>query len=300
MNHKRSRLLHRYMPQLLILPAILMVLLICIYPISHVIQLSFQNYNLLKPNKNGYAGLANYLQIIQKDKLFLHTLKISVKWSVTVVLFQFLLGLMTAMVLNQKWRFGKVYRVILFSPWAVAGVMTAIMWSIMFNSNAGVVNDLLLKLGILSEGMAWMSQSSTAFAVACVAAVWRGIPFFAITILAALSGISETLYESAAVDGASGIKSFIYITLPQIKNTIVTTTMLRFIWTFNDVDLIYSMTDGGPNNATLTLPVYIMRMSINNLNYGYGSALAVCLLVLLILFTFIYMRLCGYGSELEK
>lgn len=298
MKH-RNGFIHRYTPQLLLLPAVVLVLLICIYPISNVIQLSFQNYNLLKPTKNGFAGLANYAQILGKDKLFLHTLRISIKWSVTVVLCQFILGLLTAMVLNAKIRFGKVFRVILFSPWAVAGVMTAIMWSIMFNSNAGVVNDLLLKLGILDEGIAWMSRGNTAFAAACVAAIWRGIPFFAITILAALSGIPYELYESASVDGANGMKSFFYITIPQIKSTIITTTMLRFIWTFNDVDLIYSMTDGGPNNATLTLPVYIMRTSINNLNYGYGAALAVCLLLLLVVFTTVYMRLSSYNGPID-
>lgn len=294
-----NRLIHRYAPQLLLLPAVLMVLLVCIYSIGYVVKLSFENYNLLKPAKNGFAGLANYARILQSDALFWQTLKVSVRWAVAVVLSQFALGLVTALVLNAPIRFRKGFRLMLFSPWAVAGVMTAIMWSIMFNSNAGVINDLLIKLGALDEGLAWMSSGGTAFFAACVAAVWRGIPFFAITILAALSGIAPELYESAAVDGAGGWKSFFHITLPQIKYTVVTTTLLRFIWTFNDVDLLYSMTDGGPNNATLTLPVYIMRTSINNLNYGYGAALAVCLLAMLVIFTAVYMGASGYGSKKE-
>lgn len=294
---RRNTLIHKYTPQLLLIPAIVAVVLVCLYPIGYVIALSFENYNLLKPAKNGWNGFANYTQIFLNDQIFRRTLLVSIQWALSVVFCQFIVGLLTALVLNAKLRFSKFFRIVLFSPWAVAGVMTAIMWSIMFNSNAGVINDILIRVHIIDEGLAWMSHGTTAFIAACIAAIWRGIPFFAITILAALSGIPKELYESASVDGAGDFRSFRYITLPQIKATIITTTMLRFIWTFNDVDLIYSMTDGGPNNATLTLPVYIMRTSINNLNYGYGAALAVCLLIILVFFTLLYMRLFRYNSS---
>lgn len=293
MNSRKS-LIHKYTPQLLLLPAVLLVIIVCIYPIGNVIKLSFENYNLLKANKNGYTGIGNYVRILTSDKVFIRTLLTSIRWATTVVCVQFLFGIITAIILNAKIRYQQVFRLILFSPWAIAGVMTAIMWSIMFNSNVGVVNDLLIRLGILKEGIAWLSNGVTAFFVACIAAVWRGIPFFTITILAALSGISPDLYEAAAVDGSNSFKSFFYITIPQIKGTIIATTMLRFIWTFNDVDMIYSLTEGGPNNATLTLPVYILRTFVNNLNYGYGSALAVCLLAVLIILVTVYMRVSNF------
>jgi len=124
-----------------------------------------------------------------------------------------------------------------------------------------------------------------------VASVWRGIPYFTISLLAALSSIPEEIFESGRVDGAGPVRLFFSITLPYLREVIVLTTLLRTIWTFNDVDIVYSLTSGGPANATLTLPVYVTRNAVEYMDYGYGSTLAIGVFVVLLVFAGIYMQL---------
>ena len=286
-------------PYLLILPAVVLILSFKAYPILNVFRLSFIKYNLLKQDEIGYAGLENFKNVLFHDELFWLTLRTTFPWTALTVFIQFFLGLLLALMLNRDFRGRGIYRVIVFSPWAVAGVLTSLIWSILFNGNMGVINDLLIKTGMVQENIAWLSGKNSAFWATAIAAIWRGIPFFAISLLASLQSIPGEVYESAYIDGAGPLQSFYHVTLPLIKLTIVLTTTLRFIWTFNYVDIIYSMTQGGPNNATLTLPIYIVRKSVEFMDFGYGSALAVCLFIILNIFTIAYMKISRFDREVE-
>ena len=202
-----------------------------------------------------------------------------------------------ALILNQEFKGRGLVRTLTFIPWALSGVLTAVIWSLIYNQHMGVLNDILIRLGFIEKGIAWTGNRSVVFGAVVLAELWRGIPFFAITLLAAMQNISGDLYEAAKVDGCSAADRFRYITLPLLKETIVLTTLLRAVWEFNSVDLIYSLTGGGPAGMTTTLSMYIADQAIRTSNYGYGSAISVISFVILTLFAVIYMKCTNFGKE---
>ncbi|SMQ72978.1 carbohydrate ABC transporter membrane protein 1, CUT1 family [Bacillus sp. OV166] len=289
--------LEKWIPYLFILPSTLMIVIFLFYPIGTVFYYSLQNYDISAPFYNGFAGIDNFKKIFTEDKLFLPSLLTSFKWVVSQVGLQLIFGLIAALLLNQKFKFRGMVRAAAFIPWAISGVLASVMWSLMFNEHMGVINDLFIRLGIISESKAWLADSTTAFISVVIAELWRGIPFFAITLLASLQSIPEELYEAAKVDGASRVKSFLYVTLPSLKNTIVLTTLLRVIWEFNNVDLLFNLTGGGPAHSTTTLTMYIAEQAVHGSNFGYGSALTVVAFGILLLFAIIYLRITRYDRE---
>ncbi|WP_088011825.1 carbohydrate ABC transporter permease [Gottfriedia acidiceleris] len=289
--------LQKWIPYLFILPSTLMIVIFLFYPIGTVFYYSLQNYDLSAPFYNGFAGLDNFKKIFTGDKLFLPSLLTSFKWVVSQVGLQLIFGLFAALLLNQKFKFRGMVRAAAFIPWAISGVLASVMWSLMFNEHMGVINDLFIRLGFISENKAWLADSSTAFTSVVIAELWRGIPFFAITLLASLQSIPEELYEAAKMDGAGRVKSFLYVTLPSLKNTIVLTTLLRVIWEFNNVDLLFNLTGGGPAHSTTTLTMYIAEQAVHGSNFGYGSALTVVAFCILLLFAIIYLLITRYDRE---
>jgi multiple sugar transport system permease protein len=289
--------LEKWIPYLFILPSTLMLVIFLFYPIGTVFYYSLQHYDISAPFYNGFAGLENFKKIFTEDKLFLPSLLISLKWVVSQVGLQLIFGLIAALLLNQKFKFRGMVRAAAFIPWAISGVLASVMWSLMFNEHMGVINDLFIRLGIISESKAWLADSTTSFIAVVIAELWRGIPFFAITLLASLQSIPEELYEAAKVDGAGRMKSFLYVTLPSLKNTIVLTTLLRVIWEFNNVDLLFNLTGGGPAHSTTTLTMYIAEQAVHGSNFGYGSALTVVAFGILLIFAIIYLRITRYERE---
>ena len=285
-----------FAPYILILPACLLMGLIMIYPLGKVFYLSFQHYNPTKPFTNGFAGLDNFITIFTK-KEFYNALGVSAKFVACEVVLQLIFGMIVALILNQKFKGRGFFRALTFIPWALSGVLTAVLWSIMFNQHFGVLGDLLAKLGIIKEPIAWLANTKFVLGSVIVAELWRGIPFFAISLLAAMQGLPDDIYEAARVDGSTKFQTFSFITLPMLKNTIVLTTLLRTIWEFNSVDLIYSLTGGGPVGKTTTLSMLIANQAIKTSNYGYGSALSVVSFAILAVIAVIYMKLSGFGKE---
>lgn len=300
MNHmKKSRLYYKRaaIPYLLLTPVLLFVICFMLWPMINVFIMSIQNYKILDPGNRKFIGLANYVQILTKDELFLKAIRNSIIWVSFSVVFQTVLGFWLAYLLNQKFKGRGIVRALALSPWAVAGVMVGIIWSLILGETYGVLNDLLMKLGLIQRNISWFSSGNMAMAAVIIANIWRGIPFFTISYLSALSSISEDVYESAKIDGANSMVTLFRITLPMIKDTIILTTLLRSIWTFNAVDMIYSLTYGGPNNSTLTIPLYIMNKFKGEMNYGYASALAGLATILMMLAAFLYIRMGKLGKE---
>ena len=285
-----------FAPYILIFPACLLMGLIMIYPLGKVFYLSFQHYNPTKPFTNGFAGFDNFITIFTK-KEFYNALGVSARFVACEVVLQLIFGMIVALILNQKFKGRGFFRALTFTPWALSGVLTAVLWSIMFNQHFGVLNDLLSKLGIIKEPIAWLANTKFVLGSVIVAELWRGIPFFAISLLAAMQGLPDDIYEAARVDGSTKFQTFRFITLPMLKNTIVLTTLLRTIWEFNSVDLIYSLTGGGPVGKTTTLSMLIANQAIKTSNYGYGSALSVVSFAILAVIAVIYMKLSGFGKE---
>jgi len=295
--NKKNVSKEKWIPYLFILPSLLMILGFLFYPIATVFYYSFQNYDISAPYYNSFAGLDNFIHIFTQDQLFIPSLINSLKWVVSEVGLQLVFGMILALLLNQTFKFRGLARAVAFIPWAISGVLASVMWSMMFNEHMGVINDMLMKVGIISEPKAFLASTSTAFGAVIIAELWRGIPFFAITLLASLQSIPNELYEAARVDGASRWKSFIYVTLPQLKNTIILTTLLRVVWEFNNVDLIFNLTGGGPAHATTTLTMYIADLAVHGSNFGYGAALTVVSFGILLIFAMLYLKLSRYEKE---
>lgn len=275
-------------PYLLIAPALLFVILVVLVPVVNALLMSFQNYDLRRPSAIAFNGLSNYAKALQ-DQVFWQSVSRTFLWVVFGVGFQFVLGFILALLLNQHFVGRGVVRSLSLIPWVTPGVLIGLMWRWIYDGNYGVLNDLLVKIGIIDTFIPFLAQKSTALPSVIVTIIWQGIPFFSLMLLAGLQGIPSSLYEAADIDGAKRHQKLFLITIPSLKNTIFVTTLLRIIWVANSVDVIFSMTEGGPAYATQTLSVYIFNKA-NSMDLGYASTMAVFLMFLLSFVAVPYLR----------
>ena len=295
-RRRRASATPRRLPYLLIAPAALLMLGFIAYPVLSVFYYSLRHYNPTKPWRNGFAGLGNFREAFAHDPQFWDTLTFSAKWVVVEVALQLLFGLVLALIVNQTFVGRGLGRTLVFSPWAVSGVLTSAIWVLLYNSQTGLTR-YLADLGIGSYGTSWLSDTSTVFPAAVAAELWRGVPFFAILILADLQSVPKDLYEAAEVDGASRLKQFWHITLPHLKDAIVLSTLLRAVWEFNNVDLLYTLTGGGPAGETTTLPLYVVNTSVDGHDFGYASTLTTIAFAILLFCSIVYLRLSKFGGD---
>jgi len=291
-SRSRLRLIWRRnaLPWALVAPVATLVAIGVLFPLGYVLLLGGYDYSPYLGRAPRFVALSNYRAILT-DGAFWSALLASVIWVVGSVVPQFLLGLGMALVLNETFRGRGFVRTIILAPWAVSGVVTGFIWMWLFDGTIGIIHDLLMKARIVDAPVAWGIQESTTWLMVFVANAWRGAPFFAIVILAALQSIDPALYEAAAIDGGSRWQKFRYVTWPLIFNAVVISTLLRALWTFNFIDLLWTMTRGGPAGATTTLPIYIFDVVYQKGEFGYGAALSVVLCVLLIVFSAGYWQL---------
>jgi multiple sugar transport system permease protein len=279
-------------PYILVLPAILVITLVILYPILEGIVTSFHYKVLTRPGRGTpFIGLDNYYRILFRDKVFWISLKNTFWWVLGSVSVQFVLGFLVALVLNQEFRFRGLVRGIVLIPWVIPGVIAALTWSWLLHGTYGVMNDILFRLGIIDKYVPWLAQSSTAMLAVIIANIWKGFPFFATMLLAGLQTIPQELYEAASIDGASPWQQFSLITVPMLKHVIVISTTLRIIWTTNNVDMIFSMTQGGPGHSTRVLALYSFMTAWSKLDFGYAAALGVILLLILMVLAVVYIRM---------
>jgi len=271
-------------------PAALCLLATVAVPIGKAIQLSLYNDVLFKPQEYGFAGLANYIRLVE-DPVFWLTLWNSFVWVFGSVILQFLAGFAAALLLHQAFTGRTVIRTVMLLPWVIPGVVVGLIWEWLYQPNYGVINDLLIKADWLNDRVAWLSNPDLAMAAVIFTNVWRGIPFFAIMLLAGLQAVPDELYEAARIDGAGVLARFWHVTLPLMRPIIVVATATRIIWTFNYADLIFVMTSGGPANATQITSTYTLMQAYANLDFGYAAALSVVLLLIMLAFTAAYLRI---------
>jgi multiple sugar transport system permease protein len=270
------------------MPALIIVLAMVLVPAVNAILMSFQSYDLRRPNSIDFIGLSNYMEVF-KDKLFWESLVKTVLWVIFGVGFQFIFGFILALLLNKKFKGRGAVRAVSLVPWVTPGVLIGLMWVWIYDGNYGVLNDLLLKFGWIQDKIPFLAQKSTAFPSVVVTIIWQGIPFFALMLLAGLQGVPGELYEAADIDGANWFQKLFRVTIPSIKNTIFITTLLRIIWVANSVDVIFNMTGGGPAYSSQTLSVYIFNKA-NSLNLGYASSMSIVLTLLLLCIAVPYLK----------
>jgi multiple sugar transport system permease protein len=277
-RHQRKRT--DILPYVLLSPAVVATLLVVFVPIVQAASYSLMSFILWKPRARGFIFLQNYAALLT-DPVFWISLKNSLVWIVGVVALQLLLGLGTALLLNRDSRWSGIARALILIPWVTPSVITALMWRWMYDGNAGVINDLLVRIGLLKEYFPFLANGQTALGAIMVALMWQGFPFFAIMILAGLQAIPLELYEAANVDGAGPSRKFFGITLPMLMPILFTAILLRIIWVANSLDIIFIMTEGGPGYSTYTLPLYSYLKAYKGMDFGYGSTLAVTITILL-------------------
>lgn len=287
-------------PWLLILPTLLFLITFCFIPMFRGFGYSVTDYDRRNPKASQFVGMDNFVEIFTEDEVFVKSLGNSVKWVFTEVILQLFFGMIFALILNQNFKGRGLVRTFCFAPWAVSGVLTTMLWTQIYNEHIGLVNQVLNMIGLGRYTTAWVQNLKTVFPSVVIAELWRGIPFFTITLLGGLQTVPTELYESAKVDGGNAWKNFWLITIPYMKESIVFATLMRTIWEFKSVDLIMTMTDGGPVRKTLTLPIYMYKTSIEKGQYGYGAALTVVLFAILSVYVFIYLKANDFGKGVNE
>ena len=282
-------------PYLYVMPVLILLLIMYGYPLIKSIIMSLQDYKLTSSGSAPFNDFANFKKMFS-DTDFLLLLKNSLIYVIISVVAQFVLGLILALCLKTKFRGRGIYQSIVFLPWAFSSFVVGLMFRWSFNGEYGVVNDILMKMGIIKENVAWLGTPGLSLAVIIFAMIWMGIPFFGIMILAALQSVPDDIYEAADIDGCGMFRKFFSLTLPYIKPTIIMTVLLRTIWIFNSFDLIVIITGGGPVNYSQTLPSYMYSKAFASYDFGLASAFGVLLIVILGIYAVLFLKLSNYDK----
>jgi multiple sugar transport system permease protein len=267
---------------ILILPALLLLLFVYGYPILRAFWLSLFTQNLGTELQPVFSGVDNYVRMAG-DGRFWQSFWVTSVFTVSAVLLELLLGLGIALVLNERFKGRSLVRTAAIIPWALPTALIGLAWAWIFNDQFGVVNDILLRLGLIKTGINWLGDPNLALFAVIIADVWKTTPFISILLLAGLQSISPDLYEAHSIDGATPWQSFYKITLPLLMPQILIALLFRFAQSFGVFDLIAVMTGGGPGGATEVVSLYIYSTVMRYLDFGYGSALVVVTFLLLIL-----------------
>ncbi|WP_405014123.1 carbohydrate ABC transporter permease [Kitasatospora sp. NBC_01539] len=293
-THRGARLRRALTPYTLIAPTVLLLAVFLVVPVGSVVYYALQHHVVNEPYDDAFVGLDNFRRMFA-DTQFWQSLAFSAKWVFAEVVLQLLLGLGLALIVNETFIGRAMARALVFSPWAVSGVLTTSIWMLLYNPATGVFH-YLGEAGIGDSATSVLGNPGTVFSAAVVAELWRGVPFFAILILADLQSVPKELYEAASMDGAGRIRSFFHVTLPHLRDAIVLATLLRSVWEFNNVDLLYTLTNGGPAGATTSLPLYVAQLARKSYDFGYGSALTTAAFVILLFCSVLYLRLSRFGG----
>lgn len=270
-------------------PAFVFVLLFTYYPMAMGAQMAFRQWSLWDLTNTPFVGLGNFRTLLA-DPVFAKTMLNSLIWVVGSLVPQFVIGFLIALGLRRKFRFRGLYQAVVFYPWAVSGFLIGILFRWMFNAEFGVINDLLMRTGVVDSPVPWLAKPELALTAVIIANVWYGVTFFAMMILAALQSVPHELHEAAAIDGASRFRTLFRVTIPTIRSTLILTVLLRVIWIFNFPDIIYAMTGGGPGNQTQIASTWMIQFTQQG-EYGLASALGFIVMAVLVVFTGLYLTL---------
>jgi ABC-type sugar transport system permease subunit len=257
-------------------PIAVAVLALIAYPFCYAVYLSLTHKLVGLPPI--FVGLENYIRLYE-DGFFRRAVYNSFLFTFGSVGFKLVLGMLMALVLTSRIRWRNFWTGLLLIPWVAPTVVSALNFLWIFDGSLGVLNYMLVKVfRILPQGVGWLSEPGTAMASVIAVNVWRGFPFFGISFLAGMKAIPAELYEAAAVDGASPVQRFLYVTVPSLKNIVIIVVLLSTIWTFNDFGIVYILTKGGPGGTTMVMPVLTYETAFGAQRLGEAIAVALYLL----------------------
>lgn len=277
-----------------ILPALIIYLLFSIIPFLYTIYYSFTDYTDMNPINLHFVGLKNYIKVLQTP-VMLTAIKNSVIYAILLTGFQTLLGLPLAFVLNQKLKSRNLLRAVFFFPAVFSSLIIGYLWNfIMSSSDFGLINNILHQLGL---GTLNFFTSKNALYSVILTQIWQWTGWAMVIFLANLQSISPDLYEAAEIDGANGLKKFMYVTLPLMCPSVKIVIVTGLIGGMKVFDIIYSMTSGGPGDATQTVMTVMMKKGISEGFYSTGSAFGVCFFIIVLAISAIVTKLMGKWSE---
>jgi multiple sugar transport system permease protein len=276
----------------MLLPAAALLILFIYLPVLKGATIAFQSYNMFDLSNLHYNGFENFINVMtNKDIRFLQILWNTLVWVAGSLVLQFLLGFLLAMLMKDPFKGRGIYSGLVFYAWALSGFAIGLTWAWLFNGQFGLVNDVLIRMGIIAEPIGFISSPRLAMISVIIANVWYGVPFFGIMLLAALQSVPGELYEAATIDGAGRFHQLFSVTIPYIRPTIVSTTLLRTMWIINFPDIIYAMTNGGPVNRTNILATQMINKIFKEYDYGQGAAIGVIIMVLLFAYATFYLNI---------
>ncbi|MCC6935358.1 MAG: sugar ABC transporter permease [Thermomicrobiales bacterium] len=271
---------------LLLLPTLAVVAVVALIPLGQTIYLSFTNDRLASAQPTEWIGLKNY-RFLLEDTVFRNSIVTTVKFAVITLVFELILGLIIALVVNSSFKGRGFTRAAMLIPWAIPTVVSARMWAWMYNDIYGVFNDLLQRLHIIDRNIAWIAEPRYSLAAICAVDIWKTTPFVALLLLAGLQVIPSDVYEAATVDGANRIQQFFRITLPLLRPAILVTLIFRTLDALRVFDVFYVMF--GARRDTQTMAIYAQNNIVAFSDTGYGSAIAVAIFLIIGIFVVAYV-----------
>ena len=274
----------------LLTPAFLVVLAVVAFPFVFNVILSFSNANIYHIRDWRLIGLAQYASVFRQE-LFWWILLKTVIWTGVNIVFHVGIGVFLAVILHQKFIRGKaIWRVLLILPWALPQYITALTWRGMFNYEYGAVNLLITKY-LHAPPVQWLTSPFEAFLAVIITNIWLGFPFMMVIALGGLQSIPEELYEAADVDGASKWFQFWNITAPLLRPVMIPAITLGIIWTFNNINVVYLVSNGGePADSTHILVSYVYKAAFNMYRFGWAAALSVVIFAILFIFAQVFLK----------
>jgi multiple sugar transport system permease protein len=286
LKYKRDRYAYFF-----VAPLVIVMLAVFLYPIVRVAMMSVQDWYMVRPARNGeFVGLSNYARMFA-DRYFKNSITVSVIYILVTVPARFLLGFVTAVLLNNKFRGRAIARALVIIPWAVPEAVTCLVWILMYDKDFGIINSVLRNIGLISHNIGYLQSTGVALSAAMVVNVWKGFPFVAIMLLAGLQGIPDELYEASMVDGSNAWQRMRYITIPMLKPVSMIVFLLLVIWTIRDFGIVYLLARGGPSKATEVFTVYLYQSAFTNFDFGMASSGGILMLAFALVFSFLYIRM---------
>jgi len=282
----------------LLAPSMFLFIGIIFYPLFNTILLTFQSFNLADPLDNAWIGFKNYTEVLTNPTFdFWGSAGFSVLFSVSTTVVAFVIGFAFALLLNQPLRFQTLWRGLALVPWVIPYVVVAYLFFYMFNSQYGIMNNLLTSINLFGwhpvpQPIAWFGGTGNAAIIAVIfASIWSKFPFFTLMLLAGLQTLQQDLLDAATVDGAGVWARFWNVIVPSLRGIIVVVTTLQLIWSLNEFTIIYSMTQGGPGNATNNIIINIYRTGFMNQDLSIAATIGTIWLIILLVFTNFYIRI---------
>lgn len=260
----------------------LIIYLICVLagPIIWGVSLSFTNKTI--GGGADFIGLQNYAKLLM-DKEYLRSVLNTLGFTFLSIIGKMIFGILMALALNMEFKGRNIVRALLLIPWTLPNIVAVLNWRWIFSPTGGIANHMLKMMHLIDKDLVWFGSASLAMLTIIVANVWRGTPFFGISILAKLQTIPKDYYEAAAIDGANIFQRFWYVTFPQIKDVILLSTLMSTIWTLNEFESVWLLTGGGPNGSTQVMNVFSYKTAMTSMQLGKGIAVSVLAMPILII-----------------